>query len=114
MYFQKITQGSFNQSHSKFGESAGKQCTCISLYAILFSQTTKCPGHWNTCDIDFIVIEGDKVYKSLDKNSYLMVTDLPDTIPMFESNVRINFLENEYGVLNGFGTVPHFLSNAYI
>ena len=44
MPFEKIIQGSFNQSHVACGESLGKQCTCCSLYAISFT-TVISPGH---------------------------------------------------------------------
>ena len=111
MAFQKIIQGSFNQSHSFFGESAGKQCACCSLYAICFSTVVKSSGNWNKTDIDFVVTEGDRVYKSLNKNSYLMVTDLPNIFPIFESDVKITFLENKYGVLKNI-FIPRFLSTS--
>jgi len=32
MSILKIIHGSFNQSRPMFGESAGKQCACCSLY----------------------------------------------------------------------------------
>ena len=31
---------------------------------------------------------------------------------MFQSNVHVKFLENEYGFLNGFGTIPKFLCSS--
>jgi len=45
MVFVNITQGSFHQGDERFGESAGKQCTCCSLYSIAFSRV-KNPGNW--------------------------------------------------------------------
>jgi len=102
-----------NQSHPMFGESAGKQCACCSLYAISFATVVKVPGNWGTNDIDFIINEADQFYKSLNKNTYLMVTDLPNIVPMFESHARITYLENEYGILSfSFIPPPRFLSNA--
>ena len=91
-----------------FGESAGKQCACCSLYAISFT-AVKSPGHWNSDDIDFIVKEGDNLYKSLNKNTYLMVPDLPEFVPMFESQVKVTYLENEYDFLS-ISTILRFLS----
>ena len=97
--FEKITQGSFNQSHSMFGDSVGKQCATCSLYAIYFT-LVRFPGHWNVDDLDFIVNEGDKLYKSLNKSRYLLVTDLPQIVSMFGFHVNITYLENEFGFLS--------------
>ena len=54
MSFQKIIHGSFNQGHSMFGESAGKQCACISLYAASFTTHVKQPGRLVKPDIDIL------------------------------------------------------------
>ncbi|XP_057292445.1 uncharacterized protein LOC130621150 [Hydractinia symbiolongicarpus] len=110
MSLLKITHGSFNQSHSMFGESAGKQCACCSLYAVSFSTRVKSPGNWNVNDIDFIITEADKLYKSLNKNTYLTVPDLPNSVPIFGSNVTITYLDKEYGLLSSY-SIPRFLSN---
>ena len=59
----KVIQGTFNQGHSMFGESSGKQCARCSLYAITF-EMIRSPGYWNKDDLDFIVREGDQLYKS--------------------------------------------------
>ena len=91
-----------------FGESAGKQRAYCSLYAISFT-AAKSPGHWNSDDIDFIVKEGDNLYKSLNKNTYLMVPDLPEFVSIFDSQVKVTYLKNEYGFLS-ISTIPRFLS----
>lgn len=114
MSFQKIIQGTFNQSHSMFGESAGKQCACCSLYAISFT-VAKSPGNWNSNDIDYIIKEGDVLYKSLNKNTYLMVLDLPNIFPLIDNiQVKVIYLENEYGFLNYDTSPPHFLSSSNV
>jgi len=94
----QIIQGSFHQGNPKFVESAGKQCTCCSLVSIAFTKC-KSPARWNRNDLDFIVDNGDLVYKSLNTERYLMVTDLPQTLTFFESNIKIEMLESKYGVL---------------
>ena len=86
--FQKIIQGSFNQAHPMFRESVGKQCTCCSLYAISFN-IVKSPGHWNSRDLDFIVSNGDKLYKSLNKDTYLMIPDLPKHFFKFDESFQL-------------------------
>ena len=60
----KITQGSFHQADIKFGETAGRQCACNTLFSIAWSAIRRA-GLWNTTDIDFILTESDKIYKQL-------------------------------------------------
>ena len=55
------------------------------LYAIAFTKV-KSPGNWDTKDIDFIVRQGDLLYKSIGQDSYLSVADLPDHIRLFDSS----------------------------
>ena len=45
MALVKVIQGSFHQGHKQFGETAGKQCTCCSLFSVVFSNV-KNPGSW--------------------------------------------------------------------
>ena len=88
-----VIQGSFNQDHPMFGESSGKQCPCCSLYAI----TLTIVDHLVIVikdDVDFVVREGDRLHKSLNKNTYISVPYLPPFIAMFGSNVRISYLEH--------------------
>ena len=93
-------QGSFNQSVFRFGNSSGKQCTCCSLFSITFTLVKK-PGYWTTSDLDFIVTEGDRIYKNLHRNGYLMFNDLPRSISIFEKNIELGFLSDRAGILNG-------------
>ena len=41
IYFRKMCQGSFSQSHSKFGETAGIQCACNVLLAVCLARVRK-------------------------------------------------------------------------
>ena len=72
----KIVLGSFNQGNELFGETAGTQCACNVLYAIFWSYF-RSVSIWKKPDLDKILIEGDKVYKSLNTHSYLNVDELP-------------------------------------
>ena len=59
--------GSFNQADiSRFGVTAGTQCSCNALYAIYWSKF-RCLSIWKTIDLDQILIAGDNLYKSLNK-----------------------------------------------
>ena len=95
----KLTQGSFHQGDIRFGESAGKQCTCCSLFSIAFS-IIKSPGYWDTKDLDFILENGDSIYKGLGKHTYLMFSDLPREIFVLNSTFVFEFFENKYGLLS--------------
>ena len=96
----KVIQGSFHQGSARFGNSSGKQCTCCSLFSIIFS-LIKSPGYWTENDLDFIVTEGDSLYKKLNTNQYLFISDLPKEVCIFDSIVGIIFLENTFGLLSG-------------
>ena len=61
-YFVKITQGSFHQGNEKFGQTAGKQCTCNALFSIAFSNI-KNQGNWDYIDVNYVLEHGDKLYK---------------------------------------------------
>ena len=77
--FLKITQGSFHQGHEKFGLTRGRQCTCCALFSITFS-VVKNPGYWCQGDIDYIVENGDKIFKKLNPTLYLDLDSLPHEI----------------------------------
>ena len=96
----KSIQGSFHQGDPKFGHSAGKQCTCCSLFAIAFT-LCKSPSRWNNNDLDFIVEYGDLVYKGLNTEKYLMIPDLPNSLFLLKTNIRVEMLESTYGVISG-------------
>ena len=85
----KSVQGTFNQGDTKFGASAGRQCACCSLFAILFSKI-KSPGCWTSNDLDYIVQEGDELFKSIGKyDTFLSVPDLPSQLTVFENHVDV-------------------------
>ena len=50
---QKSVLGSFHQAHTKFGNSAGIQCSCNALYALCFS-IIKRVSLWKSFDLDYI------------------------------------------------------------
>ena len=76
---EKSVHGSYHQGDAKFGFSAGKQCSCMSLTAICWSSVKKV-NTWKENDLDFILNEGDIVYKSLNLNRTLYVDELPTQI----------------------------------
>ena len=93
-------QGSYHQGDARFGSTAGRQCTCCSLFSIVFT-LVKSPGQWNTHDLDFIVERGDKIYKNLNTNNYLMLTELPRETSLFNAIINVAYLENKFGLISG-------------
>ena len=90
--------GSFNQSNSIFGETAGKQCVCNSVAAIAWS-TVKHAGRWDSRDLDAILAEGDSFYKSLKTDQFLSVSDIPENISIQNENVTLEKLSNVSGIM---------------
>ena len=91
---EKVIHGSYHQGNKRFGNTAGVQCACNSLYALCWSQIKKV-NSWNTSDLDHILTEGDKLYKTLNTFDMLSVDDLPHFVKMYDQNVQIEFLELE-------------------
>ena len=61
----RTVQGSFSQGNvALFRETTGRQCACNALFSICWSVVREI-CFWNTIDLDFILVEGDKLYKSL-------------------------------------------------
>lgn len=48
-----------NQGNSRFGDSTGKQCACISLFLSTFSQLKEI-RKWKSSDLDLILVCGIK------------------------------------------------------
>lgn len=88
----KSVQGSFNQGDIRFKESAGQQCSCIALYAVCWS-VVKRVSCWKSFDLDYILVQGDKLYKSLGKDHYLNVDELPRIFQIFGCEVCVNISE---------------------
>ena len=67
-------QGSFHQGNvGKYGDTAGRQCKCRTLFAIAYVSFKRL-GIWRKCDFDVILMNGDHLYKSLDRTDYLSAT----------------------------------------
>ena len=89
----KSVSGTFNQGNAQFGDTAGRQCACNSLFAVFWSKIRNVRD-WRTSDLDnTLIIEGDKTYKSLNTQLYLSVDDLPNMIQVNGFNMDINLLE---------------------
>ena len=95
----KVVQGSFHQGNPKFGNTAGIQCTCNSLFAICWS-VIKRVTLWTTSDLDYILENGDSMYKSLNTDNILNVDDLPHNISVEGYMLTVTMLQNETGAIS--------------
>ena len=76
---EKFVQGSYDQSHSKFGETAGMQCSCNALLPVCWVKFRKVSCR-NSFNLDFVLDLGDDLFKSLGLHRYLDASDLPEHI----------------------------------
>ena len=92
-------QGSFHQGNvEKFGDTTGRQCTCMALFEIAYGSFKRL-GIWKKCNLDVILMNGDMLYKSLDRTNYLSVTDLPESFQVGSVQVNVEYNINKYGTL---------------
>ena len=91
----KSVQGDFNQADAKFGASAETQCAINSLVAICFSNVNKI-STWNNVHINFVLENGDSVYKDDGYIGYINFQQLPEKLVLqgIEFSV-IKLLHNE-------------------
>ena len=89
---------SFHQADIRFGETAGTQCLCNSLLSISWSLVRRV-ALWSSVHLDFILIKGDALYKSLNKRGYLTFYELPCQVDTDAGIFNIHKLHNEAGIL---------------
>ena len=90
----KVVQGSFNHGNAMFEETAGIQCTCMTIYLHVFAisySSVKDVNRWDQFDLDIILINGDALYKSLRKQTLLRVKNLPRYLKIDEKTVFVQF-----------------------
>ena len=47
---------------------------------------------WNTSDLDFILFEGDKLYKNVGATSFLSADDLPQSVDVENNKITVEKL----------------------
>ena len=88
----RTIQGSLNQGNvALFGETAGRQWACNALFSICWSVVPKI-SFWKAIDLDFILVQGDKLYKSLNFQGYLNVDQLSRQVKIFRHTVNLEIL----------------------
>lgn len=85
-----VVQGNFHQGDSKFGYTAGIQCSCNTLVSICFSKFREIK-YWKALDLDFILEEGDKNFKQLGLTQYPYVDQFPKVVFIEEYDCKVKF-----------------------
>ena len=93
---ERVEQGSFHQGNRKelFGESAGIQCACNSLYALCWVQIKQI-FHWSKSDLNHILVEGDCLYKSLGTLDMGSANQLPGLVKISTHNIPVRYVRLE-------------------
>ena len=76
-------------------ETASNQCAFTALFTISNS-TLKEVNRYDQFDLDIILINSDALYKSLRRQTFLTVEDLPRDFKMGEETGFVQFRENNY------------------
>ena len=92
----------FHQGNDKFGHTKGIQCSCISLFCVSFSAFENI-ARWNCHDLEYILEQGDVLYKSTGRTEFLSCPDLPREITIETNLVQLDLPQNG----NYFGFLHH-------
>ena len=81
-----LSRGSIHQGHEGFsGQSRGKQCSFMSLSALLTAQTIPVI-EWNSTTIDNVLVQGDNMYLNafnndlIPREGFLSLNNLPTVV----------------------------------
>jgi len=104
----RVVQGTFNQGDSRFGYSAGIQCSCNTIVSLCFSKFRVLTS-WKTHDLDYILIEGDSNFKRLGFTETPFVEQFPKIVFIEgqECNIRFDVVDGEFTCNN---TTINFVS----
>ena len=86
----KVVQGSFHQGDSRFGYSAGIQCSCNTLVSICYSKF-RYPTLWKSQDLDYILTEGDSNFKRLRFTESPFLDQFPKKVFVDDQECGIEF-----------------------
>ena len=92
----KIVQATHHQGDLRYGATAGIQCSCMSLMSVCWS-TFISITIWDGTDLDMILENGDRLFKSLNQYRLLGVDDLPRSVDIYSNSVDIFLLDNKTG-----------------
>ena len=83
-----------------FGQNAGQQCIAMSLCSLIYSQKQEINS---PNDLVAIMSIGNELYSSLSRlasQTYLMLTELPTMLSVFEDNYQLHYSESYTGTVH--------------
>ena len=82
-----------------FGQNAGQQCVAMSLCSLIYN---KKQGINSANDLELIMNIGNQLYSGLSqltRQSFLMLTELPPMLNVFETDYQIQYSESYTGTI---------------
>ena len=93
--------------------NAGKQCVAMSLTAIIYHQIQDI-GLWTNSTLNNILIIGNTLYStircSVQTNDYLLLTDVPDMVSIFDRVYSLQYSESFTGSLFMTSNIGRYMS----
>ena len=97
-----VSADSSQGNEALFGVNAGKQCVVMSLTAIIYHQIQDI-SLWTNSTLNNILIIGNNLYStircSVQTNDYLLLTDVPDMVSIFDKVYSLQYSESFTGSL---------------
>ena len=87
-WIYKVVQVTHHQVDAKYGESRGMQCSCMTLMSVGWT-LLKPISRRRTSDLDNILLNGDLLFKSINKLGYLSIDDMPNILKIKNSFLTI-------------------------
>ena len=106
-FLEKSVQEGYNQSHSKFGETAGVHCSCNALLAVCWVNFCKVSCR-NSFDLNFVLDLGDNLFKGLGLHRYFNVFNLPERIRYNSWTIHKIYLHNGKTIISTIVFLIHF------
>ena len=100
-YIKRALHGTYHQGNEKFGEAAGIKCTSNDFYTICYL-VLKNVSTWAYFDLDYIIAQGDNLWKCLEVHEPLAVDDLPLSVKLKGWNLEVTILQYCSNRLNKF------------
>ena len=85
--------------------NAGIQCVAMSLASLIYNKRN---GNVSSMDLVNIMNISNELYSSLSKQSYLLLTEVPEMIIVFSINYQLQYSPSYTGTIHGTCEVQDF------
>ena len=90
----KLVRATHHQGDLRYGATVGIQYSCASLMSVCWN-TVISVATWDGTDLDMILENGDRLFKSLNQYRLLGVDDLPRTVNIYSYSVDNFFIRQQ-------------------